>query len=195
MGILDPTQFNSAAVAGGQPGWLDTLLLANPGQSQGFTDQGFTDQGFTDRFTDRPPPAPPANAAPAANPFAALFGNPTPSLPAPPSPGINDRLMAGLMNFANARGFLPALAGGVSGLATGQRSDPAAMLQAQQSAELQALVGAGVPPVLARAATLNPALLRAIAPQLRRQPLAAPAAATATTALQPLRSAVVPASQ
>jgi hypothetical protein len=173
MGILDPTQFGSASGDSGLPGWLGPLLLAQSGPSRGFIDQSQPAAN-----------AAPATAAPAAaNPFAALFATTAPSLPAPPSPRISDqigdRLMAGLMNFANARGFLPALAGGVSGLATGQRSDPAAILQAHQGAELQALVGAGVPPALARAATLNPALLRAIAPQLRRQPPASPAAAPA----------------
>jgi|SRR5579883_846986 len=174
MGILDPLKQSSGDGRG--QGLLDPLLLAEPGPTQGFGDQ----------------PAPgvsavPANSAPAGDPFAGLFGN-APPAPPMPSPGVGDRLMAGLMNFANARGFLPALAGGVSGLATGQRTDPAALLQAQQSAQMQALVLAGVPPMLAHAATLNPALMRAIAPQLRRpvtttaQPGSPPAAAAPTAA-------------
>src|SRR4051812_47168186 len=40
---------------------------------------------------------------------------------APQGPGFGDHLMAGLQGFANSGGILPALANGISGLATGVR--------------------------------------------------------------------------
>jgi hypothetical protein len=134
-----------------------------------------------------PQDAPPDLAKGAAgtpNPFAALFGGAgppafatppaTPSAAPPttqsPAIGIGDRLGAALTNFANARAFLPALAGAANGLATGQRNDLASFIHGQQTAATQALVRAGLPPALAQAAALNPALLQALASQLMRGP-------------------------
>jgi len=194
MGILDLSHVDPASV----PGWLDNLLQAQPGPSQGFADQpqpanvGSGMANAAPAFANATPAlASGGGAAPAltsgvgtapVNPFAALFGNPAQS-PSPATPGIGDRLGAAFMNFANARGLLPALAGAASGLATGQRNDRASLLQAQLGAAAQALAGAGVPPALAQAAALNPDVMRAIAPQLVRQ--AMPAAGAPAGAAQP----------
>jgi hypothetical protein len=50
----------------------------------------------------------------------------------------------------------------VNGLATGQRTDRAGVELAQQHATMQALMSAGVDPVIARAAAINPDYLKAI---------------------------------
>ena len=171
MGILDPKQFGGATGGSGQPGWLDPVLTVL-GPSQGF---------------DQPQPnanTPPVNAATegasgpagAANPFAALFANASPISPPATTPGLGDRLGAAFMNFANARGFMPAIAGATSGLATGQRTDPIGMMQAQRTAAAQALVNAGLSPALAQAAVLNPTLLQALLPRLMQAPPATTAA-------------------
>ena len=196
MGILDggfqidPAIFGSA----GPPGWLG-LNWPQPGPGPGFADQlspsaTFLPVSLTASAANAAVPAraaTPASVAAtpnlaegtagAANPFAAPSGNVGPPAAAvpPATPGIGDRLGAAFMNFTNARGFLPALGGAVSGLATGQRNDLASIMQAQQDAATQALVHAGLSPALAQAAALNPALLQAIAARLMRAPSAAPA--------------------
>lgn len=82
-----------------------------------------------------------------------------------PSPGIGDRLMAGLQGFAHAGGLLPALADGITGLATGQRSDKLGM--AQQSANLtaRALLSKGIDPAAVQAAITNPELMKTLVTQ------------------------------
>lgn len=79
-----------------------------------------------------------------------------------PSPDFADRLGAGFMGFANSRSPMQALGNLFSGFATGQRSDPAGMTQRQQSATFKALVGRGVPPNEAMAATLNPDIMKIV---------------------------------
>jgi hypothetical protein len=79
-----------------------------------------------------------------------------------PDIGFGDRIGAGLMNFANAGGILPALAGGIEGLMTGQRSDR--LGNANQTA--QYLVSKGIDPALAKSIVSDPATLRAVLPSL-----------------------------
>jgi len=85
-------------------------------------------------------------------------------------PGAGDRLMAGFGGLANSQGqgLIGKLFNLVGGLATGERQDPTGMAlrmqQRNQSEMLKALVDSGVPPGIARAATLNPDLLKQIAP-------------------------------
>ena len=81
--------------------------------------------------------------------------------PATEPAGIADRLQAGLLGFAHSGGPLPAIANLISGLATGQRSDPQAMMLAQQAATVRALRGAGVANAEAIAA-MHPALARVL---------------------------------
>lgn len=81
----------------------------------------------------------------------------------PESPGIGGNLNAGIQGFANSRGFLPALANLFGGLTTGQRSDPTGVALQQQQATYQALRAKGLPDADARAAALNPEILKTIA--------------------------------
>lgn len=74
----------------------------------------------------------------------------------PEGAGFGDRINAGAQNFANAGGLLPALVGGVSGLLTGQRTDPQGMQQQNLRAQYQAFVGAGLSPQNAMLAVMNP---------------------------------------
>jgi hypothetical protein len=66
------------------------------------------------------------------------------------------------MNFANAGGILPALAGGLEGLMTGQRSDR--LGNANQTAQF--LVSRGIDPALAKTIVSDPATLRSVLPSL-----------------------------
>ena len=79
-----------------------------------------------------------------------------------PDIGFGDRLGAGLMNFANAGGLLPALAGGIDGLMTGQRSDR--LGNANHTAQF--LISKGIDPALAKSIVSDPATLRSILPSL-----------------------------
>jgi hypothetical protein len=97
---------------------------------------------------------------------------PPPVIPAQPQqamqlqgPGFGDRLMAGIQGFANGGGILPALANGISGLATGQRNDPQGIAQQSQNLTLRALIQKGVDPVTAQAAIGNPELLKTVVAQ------------------------------
>jgi len=130
-----------------------------------------------------PAASPGATAAPAPNQagnaaVAAPSGGTMPSalnsLPFPAwpslfphgSPGIGDRLDAGLLGFANSNGPVRAIANMIHGLATGERSDRQGVAQRQQdqaqAATFQALRAAGLPEQHARAGALDPAALRTI---------------------------------
>lgn len=88
--------------------------------------------------------------------------------------GIGDRLNAGFQNFTNAGGPLQALAGGISGLMSGNRTDPQGMQQQNQRAQFdairQALIDSGETPRAASskalAAALNPEAAKTILPEL-----------------------------
>lgn len=71
--------------------------------------------------------------------------------------GFGDRLLAGINNFANAGGPLQALAGGITGLATGATP-------ANQTAQF--LVSKGLDPAMAKTIASDPVLLRSVLPQL-----------------------------
>lgn len=85
-----------------------------------------------------------------------------PVAPQQAGPDLSERIGAGLMNFANAGGILPALAGGVSGLMTGQRTDR--LGNANQTAQF--LVTKGIDPVLAKTIAADPHLMRSVLPSL-----------------------------
>ena len=85
-----------------------------------------------------------------------------PVAPQQAGPDFSERIGAGLMNFANAGGILPALAGGVSGLITGQRTDR--LGNANQTAQF--LVTKGIDPVLAKTIAADPHLMRSVLPSL-----------------------------
>jgi hypothetical protein len=101
---------------------------------------------------ERPLAAPVADSAatpPLGEPTGGSMPSALNSLPIPQlpfkgsSPSIGDRLNAGLMGFANSRAPIPAVANLISGLATGQRSDPAGVARRMQE---QAQQASGLPP-------------------------------------------------
>lgn len=59
--------------------------------------------------------------------------------------GIGKHLGAGLQGFVNSNGLLPGVANLVSGLATGQRSDPVGIYEQRQNAFYHELMKSGVP--------------------------------------------------
>lgn len=97
-----------------------------------------------------------------------------PQQPQQPSFGLGDRLSAGLTGFANSSAPLPALSNLISGLATGQRSDPTGIALNNQQNTARALYeglkssGTYTPQqaaAIAIAASTNPALAQSILPQ------------------------------
>lgn len=101
------------------------------------------------------PAALPQNAQPTQGQIAPQQSLQAPQITAP-TPGVSDRLIAGLQGFANAKGLLPALANGISGIATGQRSDPVGIAQQSANMTARALLAKGVDPAAVQAAITNP---------------------------------------
>ena len=167
MGLLDNLHFGQSNPNGGGPygGLLDFLRTSQAQQQNYQPSAGFQDQqaapisignnyqmprmGTQAQFTPDPA-AIPQNAQPAQGvlPQAAQQ---------PEQPGIGDRLLAGVQNFANAGGPLQALAGGISGLATGN---------APGNQTAQFLVSKGMDPAMAKTVVSDPALLRSVLPQM-----------------------------
>jgi hypothetical protein len=177
MGLLDDLYFGHRANFGGQNGGLLDFLRNTQMQQDQYQPSG----GFAPML----PPQPETEAQPiqvggvrmprigGADQFnpeqvnIPLNAQPTSGqLPMPtqqqPDIGFGDRIGAGLMNFANAGGLLPALAGGLDGLMTGQRSDR--LGNANQTAQF--LVSKGIDPALAKSIVSDPATLRSVLPSL-----------------------------
>ena len=106
-----------------------------------------------------PLPPEPQTQGPGMSPDAA------PIMPAaaPTSP-----LMTGFQSWAHTPVGSPmeGLANLISGITTGQRTDPQGMAMQQMQATYSALVQSGVPEPTARAAALNPRVMEQLAPQL-----------------------------
>jgi hypothetical protein len=102
------------------------------------------------------PPAPPAplTSAPPESPISALFGGSQSGH----EPGGFDRLQAGLKNLAHG-----GITDAIRGFATGVRTDPQGIAMSQLNATYQALIKSGVPESTARAAALNPEILKTVA--------------------------------
>ncbi len=79
-------------------------------------------------------------------------------------PSFAERLNAALMGLANGGAPIPALANLVGGLLTGERMDPTGSQQQTELETYKALRASGASDAQARAAALNPGVLRAIAP-------------------------------
>ncbi len=166
MGLFDGYQFDPSTYSGG--GLLGMLNFPQPVPSA----------GFAPVQAAAPPPTPvPAPTAPQTvdmsargngNPISSILGS-IGGLLAPSQanaqegPGVGDRLMAGFQGFANSQSPMQALGNLVGGLASGQRSDPQGMALAQMQATYQALRAKGVPDADARAAALNPEVLKTVA--------------------------------
>ncbi len=141
MGLFDVGAFSQ------QPGWLSALLqnpdIFSPGgvpQSNGFGQQR--------------PQTPGMDAMAQAPPIGA------PQMPQQQAgPGFGDRMVAGASNFSDPRlGLLSRLVNSAQGMATGQRTDPQGMQQAQQKATYEALLPK-LGPAGAAAAMANPKVL------------------------------------
>lgn len=177
MGLLDNLYFGHRSNFGGQNGGLLDFLRNTQMQQDQYQPSG----GFSPMA---PPPQPETAAQPiqvgglqmprigGADQFDPAQVNLPPNsqptsgqMPQPmqqPDIGFGDRIGAGLMNFANAGGLLPALAGGLDGLMTGHRSDRVG--NANQTAQF--LVSKGIDPALAKSIVSDPATLRSVLPSL-----------------------------
>ena len=177
MGLLDNLYFGHRSNFGGQNGGLLDFLRSTQMQQDQYQPSG----GFSPMA---PPPQPetggqaiqvgglqmpriggadqfdPAqvNLPPNSQPTSGQMPQPMQQ----PDIGFGDRIGTGLMNFANAGGLLPALAGGLDGLMTGHRSDRVG--NANQTAQL--LVSKGIDPALAKSIVSDPATLRSVLPSL-----------------------------
>src|SRR4051794_37938889 len=85
-------------------------------------------------------------------------------------PSFGDHLTAGAQSFANSGKLLPALVNGITGLATGQRQDPAGKTQQALNMTGQALIQKGVDPNVVQAAIGNPELMRTLITQTFGKP-------------------------
>ncbi|HTF73257.1 MAG TPA: hypothetical protein VK620_02775, partial [Bradyrhizobium sp.] len=123
--LQDELQPNARGYAGGNP-FPGGMLPAMPPDAQGSAAPGAAPQG-----------APATGNLPQA-----------PGQLAPASPGIGDRLGAGLLSWANTPqgNFFGGLGNLVQGLATGRRVDTQGMQQQQQQDIFHYLVKAGTPP-------------------------------------------------
>jgi hypothetical protein len=189
MGILDDFQFDPNSFGGTPPGWLGPLLQpqTGPGLSQDPAQQPYfasmSGGAMLPRADGKGPGAAmlPQSGADGfgkepgvSNPFTdflASLGNgignaflPGAVAPAGPqtSPSLLDRLSAGATNFATGGSPIGGVLNSVRGLATGERTDPAGIRQANQMATFNALVGAGVAPQFAQVAALNPDILKTV---------------------------------
>lgn len=82
--------------------------------------------------------------------------------------GIGDSIGAGLKSFIGNlhNGPIAALAGGIGGLATGERNDPYGQSIKTQNLTVRALISRGVPPQDAILAAQNPDMMKALLPRL-----------------------------
>jgi hypothetical protein len=69
---------------------------------------------------------------------------------------FGSHLMAGAQNFTHGGSILGAILNGITGLATGERTDPLGVQQRNQQQTYQALVAAGIPPQKAMLAAIDP---------------------------------------
>ncbi len=106
------------------------------------------------------PQQPPA-VIPAQQPAPAL----PPQLQPPSEQGLGNHLVAGLANLTGGGGIIPSLIGGIGGLITGHRIDPAAQQQRALQAQYNAYIAAGIPHDRAVLATINPEAAKVILPQ------------------------------
>jgi hypothetical protein len=215
MGILDDFQFDPSTFTGAPAGWLGPLLQpqSGPGFVQSpaqlppylapMSGGATLPQAAAGKASAAVVPSPSGadgfgKEPGASNPFTdflSSLGNgigsaflPSAAAPMGPQapPSLLDRLSAGAANFAAGGSPIGGVLNSVRGLATGERTDPAGIRQANQTATFNALVGAGVAPQFAQVAALNPDILKtvvaahfkALSPQKTGTPGVAPGAST-----------------
>lgn len=152
--LYDPQSY------GGSAGLLSRLMpIANTYQQQSLdTPPGFPPSPSAQQaFAQAAEPQPPLNIIPQQQQAPAQPQQQTlPTfLSGGSMGGVGDHLMAGLQNFANAGGPLQAIAGGISGLASGTRTDPQGMMQQNLRAQYESLVPM-LGPQKAMLAVMNP---------------------------------------
>src|SRR5712671_2029420 len=191
MDILDDFQFDPSTFAGAPAGWLGPLLqpqsgpgfVQSPAQPPPYFAPMAGGATFPQAAAGKAPGAvvPPPSGADgfgkepgASNPFTdflSSLGNgigsaffPSAAAPTGPQapPSLLDRLSAGATNFATGGSPIGGVLNSVRGLATGERTDPAGIRQANQTATFNALVGAGIAPQFAQVAALNPEILKTV---------------------------------
>lgn len=147
---IDSSMFDPQTYAPNQaqPISIGSYQMPRIGDASQFASNAVLPQNSTPTVGQVPPPAvqPPPVAQPALPTF--LGGQPS-------NAGVGDRLSAGLQNFANAGGVLPAIANGLSGLLTGNRTDKLGMQQQNLRAQYEALVPT-LGPQKAMLAVMNP---------------------------------------
>lgn len=151
MALFDPGMFDTGnyngSMSGGLLGQLAQLLQqrGQPTEQQPMTSQtGPTFPGQANGMGSMGGVPFPVIGQPQQQ-DTALPPNATPAQyqkPQDAGPGAMDRISAGYQGFANAKGLLPAIGNLVGGLVTGQRSDAAGVMQANQAKMTQALYGA-----------------------------------------------------
>ncbi len=164
MGLLDALQ--SGQGGGGLLAFLQSLQPQqsqtgplSPDMTMGYGQQPNIPPSVAQTNAQMQPPVP-------QQPPAVIQAQPQqPQVYQQQSPGIGDRLLAGLQGFAHANGPLPAIANAISGLATGQRSDAEGQQQQAQNLTLRALIQKGIDPTTAQAAVGNPELLKMLVTQ------------------------------
>jgi len=202
MGILDDFQFDPSTFGAAPAGWLGPLLQpqSGPGLAPGATQMPPTSSGImfppTTVVGSAKEAVTPQTGADATgkdsaawNPFTDFLASLRPGIGnafmsnSAAVPSLLDRLLAGATNFATGGSPVGGVLNSVRGLATGERTDPAGIRQANQTATFNALVSAGVAPQFAQVAALNPEILRsvvaahfnALSPQKTGTPGVAPA--------------------
>lgn len=143
--------FSPQAYGGVGGGLLDMLRAA---QMQTQPSQGFADSSYSMGNTQVPVFGQPEVTGQASIPQNAQLTQGR--MPAP-QPDLGSRLSAGFEGFANARGLLPALAGAARGFSEGV---------SPQNQTVGALVQHGLDPETAKTVARDPALMRAVLPQL-----------------------------
>lgn len=170
MGLLDDL------FSGGSGGGLLDFLRQN-GLSQQFgsglqSDQaqyGAPPQYAPRQFSPMPQSQPPMQQPPSNGGYAPQQQQPSlPTFLGGPSPsaGLGDRLNAGFQSFANGGSPLQSIAGGLTGLISGQRTDPLGMSQQNARAQFDAYKAAGMSPDKAMLAVLNPKAAEAFIAQI-----------------------------
>lgn len=180
MALFDPSMFQQSSYNGGMGGGLlgylaEALKQKAGGQPVGTQpeDQPTPVIGGAGNYpvpTFGQPQSPMQSAAlpPTAQP--AQYQPPQPPQQQPPTSlfggnggGIGDNLNAGLQGFTQAKSPMQAIGNLLGGLTTGARTDPVGMQQQMMMATYQALRQKGLPDADARAAALNPEILKTIA--------------------------------
>lgn len=138
-------------------------ILGNPAPYAGPGDP----QALPGQAYGAPQAAAPMQAAPQTVDMSARSATPAPTAPlmAPQAqePGLSDRLSAFVHNGQGEQGLLAKLFDSFNGLSTGVRTDPQGVALQQRAATYQALRDSGVSDAAARAAVLNPEILKTIA--------------------------------